>query len=126
MGKLAEALSIRQQAHQRHQDLLRFRSEYTRDILSTARQGIAATRLQGLQKFLENLDKAIEEQVGIVAHQNVLVQNLTLEWQLHRQSLNGVQNWMEEVQQAERKQEEVKEQKELDELSLRAQSRTSR
>lgn len=117
MGRLSQALSVQQQVVARYQELIQFRQEYRRGMLELGRQGLAASRIQGFHRFLENLDRAVEQQARLVADQEARVEVLKLHWQSLRKSLTGVENWMDQVLQQERKVEEQKEQKELDELA---------
>ena len=119
MSKLAQALSAQQQVQLRYQDLIQFRKEYQHNMQQSGRQGIAASRILGFHQFLENLDRAIDQQAKQLAEQERLVQDLRLAWQQHRKALTGVENWMEQVLEQERKMDESKEQKELDELANR-------
>lgn len=119
MRKLSEALAARQSAQLRHQDLLTFRAEYSRDMTERGRQGIAAGKLVEYQQFLLNLDRAIEEQAKIVEQQSARVEQLQTVWRLHRNALKGVDNLLDKILVEEQKQEQAVEQKQTDELSLR-------
>jgi len=119
MSLLSQALSAHQQVLARYHELVKFRQEYQQTLLETGRQGLAANRIQSFHSFLQNLNSAIDAQSKMVEQQQSHVEAMKEKWRMQRKALTGVENWAEQVEKQERKIEDQKEQKELDELSIR-------
>lgn len=123
VSKLTQAIVALNEIQSRYQELIKYRREYQDNLLHAGRQGIAASRVQGFQRFLESLNQAVDEQAKRVSQQEKRVEDLKKEWHIQRKALTGVENWMDKVIQQERKHEDLKEQKELDDLANRTRIR---
>jgi len=119
VAKLSHAISVQHQVLARHQELLKFRQEYQDAMAASGRQGVAASKIVEFQKFIENLNRAIEKQAQLLSQQDDIVNKFREQWQFHRKALSGVENWMDEVIRQERAEEDAVEQKEIDELANR-------
>jgi len=117
--RLGQAIAVQQEVYARYQELEKFREEYRDAMAVSGRQGMAASRIQEFQTFIEKLNNVIDEQGRLLSVQENRVNEIRAQWYSHRKALSGVENCMEEVIRQERAAEEVIEQKEMDELAKR-------
>ena len=118
---LGEARSLVAVHAEKLQQLIEYRAEYELMVSQEGRQGIAASRLQGYHQFLNRLSTAIaqqQEQLELVQQKEQLAQN---KWFDQRGAVKRMDSLIERNVHQERKEEDSREQKMLDEQAQRLQ-----
>ena len=118
-AKLRQYQAALQQAQQQLQNLEHYRDDYQQQWIDKGQTGVSGQWLMNYQRFLSQLEVAIEQQQKSLAwHENNVRSSQTL-WQQAYARLEGlrklVQRYREEAQKAADKQE----QKLLDEMAQR-------
>lgn len=125
LGKLRQYQAALQHAQQQLQNLQQYRDDYQQQWINKGQTGVSGQWLMNYQRFLSQLEVAIEQQQKSLAwHEN----NVSLSqaaWQQAYARLEGlrklVQRYLEEAQKAADKQE----QKLLDEMAQRLMTRSA-
>lgn len=112
LGSSRKALG---ECEQRLGDLIKFRGDYTQQILEAGKNGINGSRLQALYQFVNQLDMAIEQQKhNILLAQHDCDQH-TLKWQQQHQETTILSKTVSRFEDRERLVGQKLEQKMLDE-----------
>ena len=124
-AKLRQYQAALQQAQQQLQNLEHYRDDYQQQWIDKGQAGVSGQWLMNYQRFLSQLEVAIEQQQKSLAwHENNVRSSQTL-WQQAYARLEGlrklVQRYREEAQKAADKQE----QKLLDEMAQRLMMRAA-
>ncbi len=124
-GKLRQYKTALQQAQQQLQSLEQYRDDYQQQWINKGQVGVSGQWLMNYQRFLSQLEVAIEQQQkSLVWHENN-VRSSQAVWQQTYARLEGlrklVQRYREEVQKTADKQE----QKLLDEMAQRLMMRSA-
>lgn len=125
LGKLRQYQAALQHAQQQLQNLQQYRDDYQQQWINKGQTGVSGQWLMNYQRFLSQLEVAIEQQQKSLAwHEN----NVSLSqaaWQQAYARLEGlrklVQRYLEEAQKTADKQE----QKLLDEMAQRLMTRSA-
>ena len=99
--------------------LKKYHQEYLERFQQVASQGMSANQLQEYRAFLTKLERAIQEQESVVAESRTQCSQHQENWQQKHVRTQALGKVMERYQREERKQEDVREQKESDERSQR-------
>jgi flagellar FliJ protein len=102
---------------ERLDELHRYHREYLERFHVSAQSGMTATQLQEYRAFLTKLERAIREQESVVAESRNQCSQHQENWQQKHVRTQALGKVMERYQREERKQEDVREQKESDERS---------
>ena len=124
-GKLRQYKTALQQAQQQLQSLEQYRDDYQQQWINKGQVGVSGQWLMNYQRFLSQLEVAIEQQQkSLVWHENN-VRSSQAVWQQTYARLEGlrklVQRYRDEAQKAADKQE----QKLLDEMAQRLMMRSA-
>ncbi len=124
-GKLRQYKAALQQAQQQLQSLEQYRDDYQQQWINKGQVGVSGQWLMNYQRFLSQLEVAIEQQQkSLVWHENN-VRSSQAVWQQTYARLEGlrklVQRYRDEAQKAADKQE----QKLLDEMAQRLMMRSA-
>lgn len=118
-GALRQYQGALQQAQQQLQNLQQYRDDYQQQWITKGQAGVSGQWLMNYQRFLSQLEVAIEQQQRSVAWHENNAQSAQATWQQSYARLEGlrklVQRYREEAQAAADKQE----QKLLDEMAQR-------
>lgn len=124
-GKLRQYKAALQQAQQQLQSLEQYRDDYQQQWISKGQVGVSGQWLMNYQRFLSQLEVAIEQQQKSLAWHENNVRSSQAVWQQTYARLEGlrklVQRYREEAQKAADKQE----QKLLDEMAQRLMMRSA-
>lgn len=126
----ATVLGVAQQAleqqQQRLQDLEQYRQEYNAYVQQVGAQGVTASRLQDLYRFVNSLDSAVGQQTRMVEVARQHVAAKLRAWQDARGKHKALGKVIERLQDDEEKAVAKREQKETDEFAQRAGLRKSK
>ena len=124
-GKLRQYKAALQQAQQQLQSLEQYRDDYQQQWISKGQVGVSGQWLMNYQRFLSQLEVAIEQQQKSLDWHENNVRSSQAVWQQTYARLEGlrklVQRYREEAQKAADKQE----QKLLDEMAQRLMMRSA-
>ncbi|MET0012535.1 MAG: flagellar export protein FliJ [Sedimenticola sp.] len=99
--------------------LKQYHQEYLDRFEQTSRNGISAAQLLEYRAFLEKLEQAITEQTKIVQASQSERSNHKQEWQKKHVRTQALDKAVERIRTAEQKEEQGREQKELDDRNQR-------
>lgn len=124
-GKLRQYKAALQQAQQQLQSLEQYRDDYQQQWINKGQVGVSGQWLMNYQRFLSQLEVAIEQQQKSLAWHENNVRSSQVVWQQTYARLEGlrklVQRYRDEAQKAADKQE----QKLLDEMAQRLMMRSA-
>ncbi|NLU12646.1 MAG: flagella biosynthesis chaperone FliJ [Gammaproteobacteria bacterium] len=124
-AKLRQYQAALQQAQQQLQNLEHYRDDYQQQWIDKGQAGVSGQWLMNYQRFLSQLEVAIEQQQKSLAWHENNVRSSQMVWQQAYARLEGlrklVQRYREEAQKAADKQE----QKLLDEMAQRLMMRAA-
>lgn len=124
-GKLRQYKAALQQAQQQLQSLEQYRDDYQQQWINKGQVGVSGQWLMNYQRFLSQLEVAIEQQQKSLAWHENNVRSSQAVWQQTYARLEGlrklVQRYRDEAQKAADKQE----QKLLDEMAQRLMMRSA-
>ena len=116
LGKSNQKLG---EQEQRLQDLLEYHQEYQHYFQQRGQSGITAAKLQELQRFLHNLNQAIEQQRRIVELARHELKQYRQQWQQAHGRTMAIGKVVERYRSDEAIQADRREQKENDDLAQR-------
>ncbi|WP_166265145.1 flagellar export protein FliJ [Marinobacter caseinilyticus] len=120
---MAQARQYAQQQQQRLEELHRYQADY-RDQMRKSQQGVVSvSRLQGWQAFIAQLDQVIQQQERQVSHALEVLDKRRQDWQQAYERRRGMARHIDACRQQERRDWDIREQKQLDEASGRAHAR---
>lgn len=104
-------------------ELQRYLSEYQQQWLTSGRQGVSGQWMVNYQRFLGQLDTAIDQQQRSVAwHQDNLAK-VRERWRQCHMRLEGLRKLVQRYQDEARRRADAREQKQFDELAQRMAAR---
>ncbi|MDT4819015.1 flagellar export protein FliJ [Pseudomonas jinjuensis] len=107
------------QAQRQLADLERYRLDYQQQWLERGRQGVSGQWLIDYQRFLGQLEGAVEQQGRSVDWHRGVVDKARNAWQEKYARVEGLRKLVERYREEARRAEDKREQKQLDELSQR-------
>ncbi|MNP22990.1 Flagellar FliJ protein [compost metagenome] len=107
------------QAQRQLADLERYRLDYQQQWLERGRQGVSGQWLIDYQRFLGQLEGAVEQQGRSVDWHRGVVDKARNAWQEKYARVEGLRKLVERYRDEARRAEDKREQKQLDELSQR-------
>lgn len=119
-GRLGEAQQQLDGARARLQDLEYYCSEYQKSWVQRGQQGVGRDWLLNYQRFLAQMQTAIEQQQQTVTWNGQSLEKAREQWRLRYQRLEGMRKLIERYREEARLKADRQEQKLLDELSQRA------
>jgi flagellar FliJ protein len=123
LGRCQQLLT---QAEVKQGELERYRGDYQQQWLTQGQQGVSGQWLMGYQRFLSQLETAIEQQRQAVAWHLNSVNKSREVWQQRYARLEALRKLVLRYQQEARLAEDKREQKMLDELAQRLTSTDQR
>ena len=108
---------------QRLADLENYREEYARYYQQRGEQGVTAAKLMELQRFLHNLNKAIEQQQQVVAMAKQRSEQSKQQWNSARGKSQALDKVVERYRKEEDRSASRQEQKDNDEYAQRKDSK---
>ncbi len=108
---------------QRLADLENYREEYARYYQQRGEQGVTAAKLMELQRFLHNLNKAIEQQQQVVAMARQRSEQSKQQWNNARGKSQALDKVVERYRKEEDRSASRQEQKDNDEYAQRKDSK---
>ncbi|WP_373187753.1 flagellar export protein FliJ [Halopseudomonas sp.] len=119
-GRLGEAQQQLDSAQARLQDLEYYCSEYQKGWVQRGQQGVGRDWLLNYQRFLAQMQTAIEQQQQTVKWNGQSLEKTREQWRQRYQRLEGLRKLIERYREEARLKADRQEQKLLDELSQRA------
>ncbi|GAB4356722.1 MAG: hypothetical protein Kow006_24010 [Gammaproteobacteria bacterium] len=107
-------------------ELLHYRGEYAAQFQARAGGGVSATALQDYRKFMEKLDRAIQQQRLVIERQELEVERCRQQWIELRTRCDAMGKVVERFRSEERREADRREQSELDDHSAQADARQSK
>jgi flagellar FliJ protein len=117
--RLAEALAQRDTARQKLEMLVDYRREYDGRLSDSATGGIDAQKLRSYRQFLVNLERAIDQQTGVLAQAQQRVDDTQLQWRTEQRQVDSFRVLDERAAANEARIENRREQKITDEFAAR-------
>lgn len=125
-GRLGEAQQQLDNARARLQDLEFYCSEYQKGWVQRGQQGVGRDWLLNYQRFLAQMQTAIEQQQQTVTWNSQSLEKAREQWRQRYQRLEALRKLIERYQEEARLKADRQEQKLLDELSQRAFDRNAK
>ena len=98
----------------RLKDLVEYQVEYGRKFLTQGQHGMSANRLRDYQAFMDNLSNAIAQQKEIIRQFEAENERLKRQWLAVHQRVKAVDNMVGRMVDTEKRHEERRDQRELD------------
>lgn len=111
------------QSENQLRDLQRYLSEYQQQWLTSGRQGVSGQWMVNYQRFLGQLDTAIDQQQRSVAWNQDNLQKVRERWRQCHMRLEGLRKLVQRYQDEARRRADAREQKQFDELAQRMAAR---
>jgi flagellar FliJ protein len=108
-----------QQHEQRLSELQNYRDEYLRYCQEKGSDGISAAKFQELQRFLVNLNKAVEQQRQLVDFTQQTLAMKKNSWQNAHSRTRAMDTVIDRYRKQEQQSEQKREQREQDEIGSR-------
>ena len=119
-GKLAKLQQQLQQAQQQLAGLEQYRSDYQQQWITRGQTGVSGEWLMNYQRFLSQLETAIEQQRNSVQWHARNVEKAREQWREVYARLEGLKKLMQRYHDQARQTAERQEQKAMDEMAARA------
>ena len=116
---LGESLKQREAAQQRLDELREYHGEYLERYASATRAGVSSRQILEYQVFINKLETAIAQQEEIVSRSQQDCDSSKAQWRGRYSKSKAMEHVVERLQQAERRDQERKEQSESDERAQR-------
>lgn len=124
-GKLRQYKTALQQAQQQLQSLEQYRDDYQQQWINKGQVGVSGQWLMNYQRFLSQLEVAIEQQQkSLVWHENN-VRSSQAVWQQTYARLEGLRKLVQRYREEAQKTADKQEQKLLDEMAQRLMMRSA-
>lgn len=114
---LARAREHWDQATQRLKELRQYQLDYQQELRAAAQGRVKATQLQGWQRFISRLGAAISQQQQQVDQTRSQFEQTRDAWREVHERRRGVERYIEECRRQEQRDEDRREQKEMDEAA---------
>lgn len=119
LEKMAEAQKHHEAQRQQIENLERYQKEY-RDQIRSSQQGVVSVaRLQGWQAFIAQLDQVIGQQQKLLVQAEDRLRACREEWQKAWERRRGMEKYIETCRQQEQREQDLKDQKLMDEAAGR-------
>lgn len=118
-ARLAKAQQQLQQAQQQLEGLEQYRNDYQQQWVQQGQQGVTGEWLMNYQRFLSQLEVAIEQQRNNLRWHNTNVDKLRQMWQQTYARLEGLKKLIEKYRTQIQQIADKREQKEMDEFAQR-------
>lgn len=123
LEKMAEAQKHHEAQRQQIDNLERYQKEY-RDQIRGSQQGVVSVaRLQGWQAFIAQLDQVIGQQQKLLVQAEDRLRLCREEWQKAWERRRGMEKYIETCRQQEQREQDLRDQKVMDEAAGRNFSR---
>ena len=116
---LGESLKLREAARQRLEELRAYRSEYLERFAGATRAGVSSRQILEYQVFISKLETAIAQQEEIFSQSQQVCDSSKAQWRGRYTKSKAMDNVVDRMRQAERKDLDRKEQTESDERAQR-------
>jgi flagellar protein FliJ len=100
--------------------LMNYRAEYVRSMSEKTQQGMYGDQLQQYHLFLTKLDTAIQHQEKVVAESEQSLAESQDNWRMDNSRTNAISSAIDKMKAKENKQQEKRENAQIDELSTQA------
>ncbi|HTO19016.1 MAG TPA: flagellar export protein FliJ [Pseudomonas sp.] len=107
------------QSENQLRELQRYLSDYQQQWLTSGRQGVSGQWMVNYQRFLGQLDTAIEQQGRSVEWSRENLRKIRERWQQCHMRLEGLRKLVQRYQDEARRMADAREQKQFDELAQR-------
>ena len=119
LEKMAEAQKHHEAQRQQIENLERYQKEY-RDQIRSSQQGVVSVaRLQGWQAFIAQLDQVIGQQQKLLVQAEDRLRVCREEWQKAWERRRGMEKYIETCRQQEQREQDLRDQKLMDEAAGR-------
>lgn len=123
LEKMAEAQKHYEAQRQQIENLERYQQEY-RDQIRSSQQGVVSVaRLQGWQAFIAQLDQVIGQQQKLLVQAEDRLRACREEWQEAWERRRGMEKYIETCRRQEQREQDLRDQKLMDEAAGRTFSR---
>ena len=116
---LGEHQRLLDQYETRLGELLSYRKEYRQQFQQAGKEGIMASKMHDYQSFLQRLDIVITQQRQIIEQAILGYEQQKKNWQARRSRTQALDKTVERFKKLEQRENDRKEQKELDEHAQR-------
>ncbi len=116
---LGQSIKQRDSAMQRLAELQQYHQEYLQRFASAARNGLPSNQIVEYQVFIAKLEAAIEQQKEIVASSQQDFDSSKQDWRGRYTKTKAMENAIDRMRSAERKDQEKKEQADADDRPQR-------
>lgn len=116
---LGESIKQRDSAEQRLAELQQYHDEYLQRFANAARNGLPSNQIVEYQVFISKLETAIEQQKEIVARSQHDFDSSKQDWRGRYTKTKAMENAIDRMRSAERKDQDKKEQAAADDRSQR-------
>lgn len=116
---LGESLKRREAARQRLEELRTYRAEYLERFAGATRAGVSSRQILEYQVFISKLETAITQQEEIVSQSQQVCDSSKAQWRGRYTKSKAMDGVVDRMQEAERKDQNRKEQTEADERAQR-------
>lgn len=99
--RLGQLQGAQTSAAEKLEMLLQYRQEYYEQLQAQMAQGVAASRWQNFQNFINTLDSAIEQQRALSEQAKVKLQHGRTDWQNQKRRLSSFDTLADRVRQQE-------------------------
>lgn len=121
--KLGELRTTQRECEQQLDALLAYRDEYQRRFDAAMAAGMNMASMQNYQRFVASLDKAIEQQRGVVSSSENQVEEGKHNWQSKQRRLNSFDTLALRRHEIAARREAKREQNQTDEFAARTNAR---
>ncbi|NMT64725.1 flagellar export protein FliJ [Marinobacter orientalis] len=123
LEKMAEAGQHYEAQRQQIENLERYQKEYRDQIRSNQQGVVPVARLQGWQAFIAQLDQVIGQQQKLLEQAEDRLRVRREEWQQAWERRRGMEKYIETCRRQEQREQDLREQKQMDEAAGRLLSR---
>ncbi len=119
LEKMAEAQQHHEAQRQQIENLERYQQEYREQIRSSQQGVVSVARLQGWQAFIAQLDQVIGQQQKLLVQAEDRLRHCREEWQRAWERRRGMEKYIETCRRQEQREQDLREQKQMDEAAGR-------
>ncbi len=123
LEKMAAAQQHHEAQRQQIDNLERYQREYRDQIRSSQHGVVSVARLQGWQAFIAQLDGVIAQQQKLLVQAEDRLRVCREEWQKAWERRRGMEKYIETCRRQEQREQDLREQKQMDEAAGRILSR---
>lgn len=119
LEKMAEAQQHHEAQRQQIENLERYQQEYREQIRSSQQGVVSVARLQGWQAFIAQLDQVIGQQQKLLVQAEARLRACREEWQRAWERRRGMEKYIETCRRQEQREQDLRDQKQMDEAAGR-------